>query len=163
MGKAMLTIMAAFAQLERDIMIERTRAGLAAAAANGRKGGRPRKIDERSRRQSAQSQGQGHCGHRHREDVGRLPRHRPPVSIRWCAALCVIRGVLIQRITVIDLPRVVRGGAGRVNRPVLRSMLVWFIGRRQEASIQLCGLTCRSLLRRDEGISTSMKDSPLSS
>jgi DNA invertase Pin-like site-specific DNA recombinase len=46
MGKAMLTIMAAFAQLERDTMIERTRAGLAAAAANGRKGGRPRKIDD---------------------------------------------------------------------------------------------------------------------
>jgi DNA invertase Pin-like site-specific DNA recombinase len=45
MGKAMLTIMAAFAQLERDTMIERTRAGLAAAAANGRKGGRPRKLD----------------------------------------------------------------------------------------------------------------------
>ena len=41
MGKAMLTIMAAFAQLERDTMLERTRAGLAAAAANGRKGGRP--------------------------------------------------------------------------------------------------------------------------
>ena len=39
MGTAMLTIMAAFAQLERDTMIERTRAGLAAAAANGRKGG----------------------------------------------------------------------------------------------------------------------------
>jgi DNA invertase Pin-like site-specific DNA recombinase len=46
MGTAMLTIMAAFAQLERDTMIERTRAGLAAAAANGRKGGRPRKIDD---------------------------------------------------------------------------------------------------------------------
>jgi DNA invertase Pin-like site-specific DNA recombinase len=46
MGKAMLTIMAAFAQLERDTMIERTRAGLAAAAANGRKGGRPRKIND---------------------------------------------------------------------------------------------------------------------
>jgi DNA invertase Pin-like site-specific DNA recombinase len=46
MGKAMLTIMAAFAQLERDTLIERTRAGLAAAAANGRKGGRPRKVDE---------------------------------------------------------------------------------------------------------------------
>jgi DNA invertase Pin-like site-specific DNA recombinase len=45
MGTAMLTVMAAFAQLERDTMIERTRAGLAAAAANGRKGGRPRKID----------------------------------------------------------------------------------------------------------------------
>ena len=39
------TIMAAFATLERDTMIERTRAGLAAAAANGRKGGRPRKVD----------------------------------------------------------------------------------------------------------------------
>ena len=49
MGAAMLTIMAAIAQLERDTMIERTRAdraGLAAAAANGRKGGRPRKVDD---------------------------------------------------------------------------------------------------------------------
>ena len=46
MGKAMLTIMAAFAQLERDTMIERTRAGLAAAGANGRKGARPRKVDD---------------------------------------------------------------------------------------------------------------------
>ena len=46
MGKAMLTIMAAFAQLERDTIVERTRAGLAAAAANGRKGGRPRKVDD---------------------------------------------------------------------------------------------------------------------
>ena len=46
MGKAMLTIMAAFEQLERDNMIERTPAGLAAAAANGRKGGRPREVDD---------------------------------------------------------------------------------------------------------------------
>ncbi|MFD6102662.1 recombinase family protein [Nocardia salmonicida] len=46
MGKAMLTVMAAFAQLERDTMIERTRAGLAVAAANGRKGGRPRKVGD---------------------------------------------------------------------------------------------------------------------
>ena len=46
MGTAMLTIMAAFAQLERDTMIERIRAGLAAAAVNNRHGGRPRKIDD---------------------------------------------------------------------------------------------------------------------
>lgn len=45
MGKAMLTIIAAFAELERSTMIERTRAGLAAAAANNRKGGRRPKLD----------------------------------------------------------------------------------------------------------------------
>jgi DNA invertase Pin-like site-specific DNA recombinase len=58
MGRAMLTIMAAFAQLERDVMIERTRAGLTAAAAAGRKGGRPRALDTekaaRARRLRAQ-------------------------------------------------------------------------------------------------------------
>ncbi|MFD6883002.1 recombinase family protein [Rhodococcus sp. NPDC060084] len=45
MGRAMLTIMAAFAQLERDVIRERTMAGLAAAAANGRHGGRRPKFD----------------------------------------------------------------------------------------------------------------------
>jgi DNA invertase Pin-like site-specific DNA recombinase len=45
MGKAMLTIMAAFAQLERDTIVERTRAGLDAARAKGKVGGRPSKID----------------------------------------------------------------------------------------------------------------------
>lgn len=46
MGKAMLTIMAAFAELERSNMIERTRAGLAVAAANNRHGGRKPKLDQ---------------------------------------------------------------------------------------------------------------------
>lgn len=46
MGKAMLTIMSAFAQLERDQIAERTKAGLAAAAKNNRHGGRPRKADD---------------------------------------------------------------------------------------------------------------------
>ncbi len=45
MGKAMLTIMAAFAELERSTMLERTRAGLEAAKARGRLGGRPRALD----------------------------------------------------------------------------------------------------------------------
>jgi DNA invertase Pin-like site-specific DNA recombinase len=40
MGRAMLTVMSAFAQLERDQLAERTRAGMAAAAAHGRKAGR---------------------------------------------------------------------------------------------------------------------------
>lgn len=59
MGKAMLTIMAAFAQLERDTMIERTKAGLAAAAANNRHGGRPKKMatEEVSRARSLVEKG----------------------------------------------------------------------------------------------------------
>jgi DNA invertase Pin-like site-specific DNA recombinase len=40
MGKAMFTVMSAFAQLERDQLAERTRAGMAAAAAHGRRAGR---------------------------------------------------------------------------------------------------------------------------
>jgi putative DNA-invertase from lambdoid prophage Rac len=42
MGRAMLTIMSAFAQLERDIIRERTIAGLNRARAQGKKLGRPR-------------------------------------------------------------------------------------------------------------------------
>ncbi len=41
MGKAMLTIISAFAQLERDIIRERTLAGLRRAKAQGKKLGRP--------------------------------------------------------------------------------------------------------------------------
>lgn len=45
MGQAMLTVMAAFAQLERDTIVERTNAGLAAARTQGRVGGRPSSVD----------------------------------------------------------------------------------------------------------------------
>lgn len=44
-GKFFFTIMAAFAELERDINRERTMAGLAAARARGRVGGRPSVMD----------------------------------------------------------------------------------------------------------------------
>jgi Enterobacteriaceae phage serine recombinase len=43
-GKLVLNILASIAQFERNLMLERTRAGLAAARAKGRVGGRPRKI-----------------------------------------------------------------------------------------------------------------------
>ena len=43
MGRAMLTILSAFSQLERDIISERTKAGLQRAVAQGKKLGRPRK------------------------------------------------------------------------------------------------------------------------
>ena len=44
MGKMMTTILIAFAQMERDTLVERTNAGLAASRARGRSGGRPAKL-----------------------------------------------------------------------------------------------------------------------
>jgi DNA invertase Pin-like site-specific DNA recombinase len=41
-GKLMLTVFQAFSQFERDLIVQRTKEGLASARARGRKGGRPR-------------------------------------------------------------------------------------------------------------------------
>ena len=40
-GKLLFTLMSALAQFERDVLADRTKEGLAAARARGRKGGRP--------------------------------------------------------------------------------------------------------------------------
>ncbi len=54
MGKCMLAMVAAFAELERDLAIERTIAGLASAAAQGRRGGaRPQYAEEDIERAAA--------------------------------------------------------------------------------------------------------------
>lgn len=53
-GRAMLHIIAAFAQFERDTISERTRAGLAAARKAGRIGGRPRALTRQQIDQAAQ-------------------------------------------------------------------------------------------------------------
>ncbi|MFF0220924.1 recombinase family protein [Streptomyces sp. NPDC004629] len=45
-GKFFFTMMVAFAELERDMIVERTRAGLEAAKAQGRTGGRPKAMTE---------------------------------------------------------------------------------------------------------------------
>ncbi len=44
-GRAMLQMLAIFAQMEREFIQERTIAGLAAAKAQGRTGGRPKALD----------------------------------------------------------------------------------------------------------------------
>lgn len=43
-GKLIFHLMGALAEFERDLICERTNAGLAAAGARGRVGGRPRKL-----------------------------------------------------------------------------------------------------------------------
>ncbi len=45
-GKMVFGMFAALAEFERELIIERTNAGLAAARARGRLGGRPRKMDK---------------------------------------------------------------------------------------------------------------------
>jgi DNA invertase Pin-like site-specific DNA recombinase len=50
-GKAMFGMLSVLAEFERDIIRERTMAGLKAARARGRKGGRPR-VDEKKLRQA---------------------------------------------------------------------------------------------------------------
>ncbi len=63
-GKFFFTMMAAFAELERDIIHERTMAGLKAARAQGRVGGRPTVMDPdklaaaRARRERGESPAQ---------------------------------------------------------------------------------------------------------
>jgi DNA invertase Pin-like site-specific DNA recombinase len=45
-GRFLFSILGALAAMEREIIVERTRAGLRAAAARGRRGGRPPSLDE---------------------------------------------------------------------------------------------------------------------
>lgn len=48
-GKLVFHLFAALAEFERDIIRERTQAGLSAARARGRKGGRPTVLPEKKR------------------------------------------------------------------------------------------------------------------
>lgn len=45
-GKLLFGLFATLAEFEHDLIVERTKAGLAAARARGRNGGRPRKMDK---------------------------------------------------------------------------------------------------------------------
>lgn len=67
-GKFFFTMMAAFAELERDIIIERTKAGLEAARAQGNVGGRKHKLNlsQREHARKLVAEGQSYA------DVARL-------------------------------------------------------------------------------------------
>ena len=54
-GRLAFGIFAAFAEFERELIAERTQAGLAAARARGRMGGRPRKMDKATLAMAAMS------------------------------------------------------------------------------------------------------------
>lgn len=54
-GKLVFHIFGALAEFERELIRERTRAGLAAARARGRQGGRPKKLDSERKIKMAQS------------------------------------------------------------------------------------------------------------
>jgi len=57
-GKLVFSIFAALAEFERELIIERTRAGLAAARARGRSGGRPYKMTTTKLRLAMAAMGQ---------------------------------------------------------------------------------------------------------
>lgn len=56
-GKLIFHVFAALAQFESDIISERTKAGLAAARARGRKGGRPKGLSDEAKRKAKIAEG----------------------------------------------------------------------------------------------------------
>jgi putative DNA-invertase from lambdoid prophage Rac len=59
-GKLMLTMLAAVAEMERDLLVERTQAGLARAKSQGKALGRPSKTTTQQREQIRTAHTQGH-------------------------------------------------------------------------------------------------------
>ncbi len=80
-GRFFFHVMASLAQMERELIVERTCAGLEAARRLGRTGGRKRRMTE-SKVQSAKS-----CWHQaSRRRGGQEPRRLRPTLYRWLPA-----------------------------------------------------------------------------
>jgi DNA invertase Pin-like site-specific DNA recombinase len=56
-GRLMMTLLAAFSEFERELIVERTRAGLQRARAAGRVGGRPKAVFDRAKVHALRAQG----------------------------------------------------------------------------------------------------------
>ena len=75
-GKLFFTILAAFAEFERDLIRERTRDGLAATTARGRNGGRKRRLTEEQKATARKLRADGHSI----RAIGQLLGNGKPVS-----------------------------------------------------------------------------------
>jgi len=80
-GRLMLTLLAGLSSMEREITIERTKAGLAAAKRQGRIGGRPRALtpvrEQQARRRARRRPGD-HLPCTRRRELG--PTHGPSIA-----------------------------------------------------------------------------------
>ncbi|WP_309239276.1 recombinase family protein [Streptomyces lunaelactis] len=91
-GKFFLTMMVASAEPERDMIVERTRAGLDAAKAQGRTGGRPTVITEDVLTVAKARKAKGESGHcqgswslpRHPLPAHRVAPHASPTTLSLC-------------------------------------------------------------------------------
>jgi DNA invertase Pin-like site-specific DNA recombinase len=75
-GKFMFHIMASVAQFERDLIIERTRDGLAATTARGRNGGRKHRLSDAQVARARKLRANGHSV----KEIGQLLGNGKPVS-----------------------------------------------------------------------------------
>ena len=75
-GKLFFTILAAFAEFERDLIRERTRDGLAATTARGRNGGRKARLTEEQKVTARKLRADGHSI----REIGQLLGNGKPVS-----------------------------------------------------------------------------------
>ena len=82
-GRMMMQMVGAFAEFERAMIRERTSAGLAAARAEGRIGGRRKKLDPAKRREIAESV---ISGRKIQRRDGATLQHQPPTVSRIVAA-----------------------------------------------------------------------------
>ena len=75
-GKLFFTILAAFAEFERDLIRERTKDGLAATTARGRNGGRKHRLTEEQKVTARKLRADGHSI----REIGQLLGNGKPVS-----------------------------------------------------------------------------------
>jgi DNA invertase Pin-like site-specific DNA recombinase len=78
-GRAMMQMVGVFAEFERGLIRERTKAGLQAARAQGRIGGRPPKLDARQKREITQAV---RSGRKTAADMARLFKVSPATVSR---------------------------------------------------------------------------------